>query len=222
MDLYQKIKAQRLTFSAPVDTMGCALAGKGLDEETRRFQILVALLLSSQTKDETTFAAVQTLSSRLGTLTPASVCAAPPELVHSCIEKVGYHNKKLGFLVEISRRLNGNADAGGFLAPATLEDVLSLPGIGEKMAYLYMQHACGTTCGIGVDTHVHRISRRIGLTSSSSPRGTRLELERMFRAEEWPEINAVLVGFGQKICHSVRPRCGECSIKDECPSSTRR
>lgn len=213
MDLYGRIKCQREAIDAPVDTVGCASIGAGMGREDRKFQTLVGLLLSSQTKDEVTHEAVRQLNKRLGGLTPPNVCRASAELVHGCIGKVGYHNKKLKYLLEISQRHESTA------LPETLEGILRLPGIGKKMAYLYLQHGCGINTGIGVDTHVYRISRRLGLSEARTPEGVRVDLERTFERDEWVDINRVLVGFGQKVCLPVRPRCEMCCVGDECPSS---
>lgn len=215
MDLYFKIKEQRKMITAPVDTMGCCSAGKEYEGDVKKFQILVALLLSSQTRDDVTYSAVKSLNSLLGTLTPEHVLNCPETLVHKCIEKVGYHNKKVKFLMEISRRVKDGM-------PSTLEDVLRLPGIGRKMAYLYLQHGCNKNEGIGVDTHVHRISNRIGLVRTKTPEETRKALESVLERPEWQEINGVMVGFGQVVCTPTRPKCPTCVISKECPYSLER
>lgn len=210
MDVYFTIKKQREEIDAPVDSIGCYAAGKNYTGDVKRFQILVALLLSSQTKDEVTYGAVMSLNSFLGVLTPANVLNAKEEDIHNCISKVGYHNKKTKFLVSISREVISKM-------PTTFEEVIKLPGIGKKMAYLYLYHACGKNEGIGVDTHVHRISNWIGLVETKEPEQTRKELEKIFDKEEWPAIGTVLVGFGQTICKPVNPKCNECHAKNSCP-----
>ena len=216
MELYHEIKKQRKTLVAPVDTMGCAATRSGLAERTRRFHILVGLLLSSQTKDEYTHGAVCNLAEALGELTPEAVAAARPETIRAAIAKVGFAAKKTEYLLGIASRLSGAQ------APASLEEALALPGIGKKMAYLYVQHALGRVDGIGVDTHVHRIANRIGLCRTKNPEETRTELEGRLPREEWAEINGVLVGFGQAVCTARSPKCASCCVRRECPSSTAR
>lgn len=211
MDLYLKIKEQRSGIIAPVDLLGCAVVPEEVPASERPFYILVALLLSSQTKDEITNDAVKKLRKSLGTLTPDTVRNAPESVLHEAIQKVGFHNRKLLYLQNISKILSTTR------LPRSLEETLRLPGVGKKMAHLYLQHAWNTTCGIGVDTHVHRIANRIGLVSSSTPEKTRLALENAFPLSEWKEINSVLVGFGQSICLSVKPKCNDCNISSECP-----
>ncbi|KAM0681331.1 hypothetical protein GINT2_000531 [Glugoides intestinalis] len=210
MDVYFTIKKQRESIDAPVDNIGCYAAGKTHTGDVKKFQILISLLLSSQTKDEVTYEAVMALNSFLGVLTPTNVLNAKQEDIHNCIRKVGYHNKKTKFLISISQEVISGM-------PTTFEEVVKLPGIGKKMAYLYLYHACGKNEGIGVDTHVHRISNWIGLVKTKMPEQTRKELEKLFDKEEWPEIGRVLVGFGQTICRPVKPKCNECDAKSTCP-----
>lgn len=210
MDLYQAIKNQRKSITAPVDTISPCKVAKSESEDIKKYQILIALLLSSQTKDEVTYAAVTSLNEILGVLTPENVLKAKEEDLQRAISKVGFHRRKLKFLVEVSKRVVNKM-------PETLEETLKLPGIGYKMAYLYLLHACGYSQGIGVDTHVHRITNRIGLINTKTPEKSELELQKIFDKEEWIFVNSVFVGFGQTICKAVKPLCEKCCIKDKCP-----
>jgi endonuclease III len=222
--LYFKIKKQREKIEAPVDTMGCSIAPAGIPEEERRLHILVSLFLSSQTRDEVTYAAMERLrrmlpegregkSEEYNGLTIENLVSSSTGFINGCIEKVGFHNRKAESLKKMAVILKERG------MPETLGDVLSLPGIGNKMGFLYLNHACGRVLGIGVDTHVHRVSNRIGLVKTKDPNKTQTELERILPRDEWSDINRVLVGFGQKICLPVKPKCKECCVKDECPSS---
>lgn len=105
--------------------------------------------------------------------------------------------------------------------PNSIEGLLALPGVGPKMSYLAMQTAWGQNLGIGVDVHVHRIVNRLGWTrtNSSGPEATRKVLEEWLPQELWPEINHLLVGFGQTLCLPVRPKCEECLLNQTCPAS---
>jgi endonuclease III len=209
MDLYFQIKKQRMQITAPVDTIGCHCVPENLDNDTRKFQILVSLLLSSQTKDQVTHKAIELLNEKLGVLSAENVRKAPDNVIHDCINKVGYHNKKLKFLKSISQKP----------IPNSLEEALSLEGVGKKMAFLYVYHALNQNLGIAVDVHVHRICNRINLVTTRNPEESRVKLEKIVEKEEWPSINKVLVGFGQTICIPINPKCKECVIKDKCPSS---
>ncbi|ELA42239.1 uncharacterized protein VICG_00638 [Vittaforma corneae ATCC 50505] len=210
MDLYFEIKKQRDKLEAPVDSMGSSCVGHAYPKDIKNFQILVFLLLSSQTKDEITYSAIESLNGTLGILTPENVLNSREEDVSKCLKKVGFHNKKLKFLYEISRKVKDKM-------PETFEELLKLPGVGKKMANLYLNHALGRNEGISVDTHVHRVSNRIGLVCTKDPEHTRRALESIFDRDEWPEVNRVFVGFGQMICKAIKPKCGECSVQDRCP-----
>eukprot|EP00003_Mantamonas_plastica_P017664 TRINITY_DN2919_c0_g1_i3.p1 TRINITY_DN2919_c0_g1~~TRINITY_DN2919_c0_g1_i3.p1 ORF type:complete len:145 (+),score=44.42 TRINITY_DN2919_c0_g1_i3:337-771(+) len=100
--------------------------------------------------------------------------------------------------------------------PDTLKGLVSLPGVGEKMAYLALNCAWDQNAGIGVDVHVHRISNRLNWVDSSKPEETRKQLEEWLPASLWNPINPMLVGFGQTICGS-KPKCDQCAINQQCP-----
>lgn len=103
--------------------------------------------------------------------------------------------------------------------PDTAEKLCELPGVGPKMAHICMQVAWDQISGIGVDTHVHRISNRLGWVKKSTkgPEDTRKELEAWLPRDLWAEVNHLLVGFGQTVCMPQRPKCSECLNKDICP-----
>lgn len=213
MLLYYRIKKQRSRITAPVDVYGCGAVAES-DTEKYKFTVLVFLLLSSQTRDEITWAAVQNLEHKiLGGLTVEGVSKQSVEFINSCISKVGFHNKKSHFLKQIADILMEK----GF--PEKLDDLIKLPGIGYKMAILYLYHACRKVEGISVDTHVHRISNRIGLVETRSPEKTRKSLQKIMPLNEWANVNKVLVGFGQVICRPVNPKCSECDIQLDCKSA---
>lgn len=201
-----KIKQQREKLKAPVDIFGCKAIGKN-----NKLKILIALLLSSQTKDQVTYEAVKNLSENLKNgLTLKSLKLSSTEEINYLIRKVGFHNKKSIFLKEIANQCYENG------LPTTFEEVLKLPGVGSKMAILYMQHAHDEVVGISVDTHVHRVSNRIGLVNSKNPESTRIQLQEVIEKEDWHFINSMFVGFGQMVCLPINPKCKECFIKEDC------
>lgn len=106
--------------------------------------------------------------------------------------------------------------------PKTIPDLIKLPGVGPKMAHICMNAAWGEVTGIGVDTHVHRISNRLGWVPkpTKEPEKTRVELEKWMPYEHWDEINVILVGFGQTTCTPINPKCGNCLLTKLCPSSS--
>ncbi|KAG0201445.1 DNA N-glycosylase and apurinic/apyrimidinic (AP) lyase [Mortierella sp. GBA30] len=218
-----RLREFRLQNPAPVDTMGCerlAEVGEHIPPEVSRFQTLMALVLSSQTKDTVTSVAVRKLQKELkGGLTIQGVLDVPSEELNSIIGAVGFHNKKTIFMKQVAEicKTKYNGDI-----PDTAEELIALPGVGPKMAYLTLQCAWNKNLGIGVDTHVHRISNRLGWvkTEKDGPEATREALQSWLPKEHWREINHIMVGFGQVLCLPRGPLCATCPIQERCPSAT--
>ncbi|CAG8459359.1 12639_t:CDS:2 [Acaulospora morrowiae] len=222
-EVYQSIKEYRKTLVAPVDVMGCERLAeepsKEITPQTSRFQSLVALMLSSQTKDQVTAAAIHELRQKLsGGLNLKSVLQADEEYLDQCISKVGFHRKKAKYMKQVAEICQDKYSGD---IPNTVEELMKLPGVGPKMAYLCMNSAWKQNEGIGVDVHVHRITNRLGWckTEKAGPEGTRQALESWLPRNLWQEINPMLVGFGQTTCLPRMPKCTECPVKDKCPSS---
>ncbi|KAK4507981.1 hypothetical protein PRZ48_001716 [Zasmidium cellare] len=218
-EVYNTTKEIRKRILAPVDTMGC----ESLAEETRsprdqRLQTLISLMLSSQTKDPVTAAAIKNLQENLpGGLCLEALLEVDPARLNELIMKVGFHNNKTKYIKATALLLRDNYHGD---IPDTIEGLVSLPGVGPKMAYLCMSAAWGRDEGIGVDVHVHRITNLWGWHQTSTPEQTRAELESWLPREKWHEINHLLVGFGQMVCLPVGRRCGECELGERglCPS----
>lgn len=207
---------------APVDSLVCERAGTSLPPKERRFAALAGSLLSSQTKGHVTEGAVQRLLQN-GLLAPHSIDKADEETIKTLIYPVAFYSRKASNLKKIAKICIVKYDGD---IPSTVEELLLLPGIGPKMAYLVMIHGWNKVQGICVDTHVHRICNRLGWVSragtnqkTSSPEETRVALQKWLPKEEWDPINPLLVGFGQTICKPVRPRCDICKIHSFCPSA---
>ncbi|XP_076003984.1 endonuclease III-like protein 1 [Genypterus blacodes] len=211
------IREMRSSHDAPVDKMG---AGKCYDKEApahvRRFQVLVSLMLSSQTRDQVTAAAMQKL--RAHGCTVENILATDDETLGKLIYPVGFWKTKVKYLKRTSCMLQ--QEFGGDI-PSSVKELVRLPGVGPKMAHLAMDIAWDQVSGIGVDTHVHRISNRLGWVrkATKSPEETRRELEAWLPRELWSEINWLLVGFGQQVCLPVNPLCSLCLNQHSCPSA---
>ncbi|KAK4952582.1 alpha,alpha-trehalase nth1 [Elasticomyces elasticus] len=218
--IYEITAAMRKRVLAPVDTMGCeSLAEESRSPLDRRLQTLVALMLSSQTKDTVTAVAMKNLQDNLeGGFCLESLLEVEPEVLNELIGKVGFHNNKTKFIKAVAIILRDKFSGD---IPDTVDGLISLPGVGPKMAYLTMSAAWGKTEGIGVDVHVHRITNLWGWHKTSTPEQTRAELEAWLPREKWHDINHLLVGFGQTICLPIGRRCGECDLAKEklCPSA---
>ncbi|KAF8328835.1 DNA glycosylase [Cantharellus anzutake] len=220
-EVYGLIKEMRQSMQAPVDVMGCDASMKEVgDPRTKRFSTLISLMLSSQTKDEVTHAAVRSLSEALGGLTVDNILSATNATIEAAICKVGFWRRKTQYVRQTAQKLKDEFDSD---VPKTVDELCSLPGVGPKMAFLALQSAWNLNHGIGVDVHVHRITNRLGWHKppTTNPEQTRLNLQSWLPSELHREINPLLVGFGQVICLPVNPRCEVCKLSDRhlCPSA---
>ncbi|KAK3673430.1 alpha,alpha-trehalase nth1 [Recurvomyces mirabilis] len=219
-EVYDITAVMRRRVLAPVDTMGCEdLADRKRSPRDQRLQTLVALMLSSQTKDTVTAVAIKRMQEGLPSgFNLQSLIDVEPDELNRLIEKVGFHNNKTKFLKAVAIILRDKFDGD---IPDTIDGFISLPGVGPKMAYLCMSAAWGRDEGIGVDVHVHRITNLWGWHKTSTPEQTRAELESWLPKEKWHDINHLLVGFGQTICLPVGRHCGECDLANKklCPSA---
>lgn len=192
-EVYRLMEKQRSELITPVDTMGCeenGLEHRRADkdrvrsdgsheseeelERRKRFTTLVSLMLSSQTKDPVTAAAVYQLQLRLPDgLTLKSLQQAPDELITECISKVSFYRRKTEHLKKMTHLLEEKFNGD---VPRTVDELCEIVGVGPKMAFLQLQ-SMGLNMGIGVDTHVHRISNRLGWCKTTTPEQTRLALQ---------------------------------------------
>ncbi|ODM97790.1 Endonuclease III-like protein 1 [Orchesella cincta] len=216
--ILENIRTMRSTKTAAVDTMGCErTADLTMEPKVQRFQTLVSLMLSSQTKDQVTFAAMERLKAR--GLTVQSMLDIEEAELGQLLTPVGFYKRKATYIKKTAEILRKTyADD----IPATVDDLMSLPGVGPKMAYICMTAAWNENVGIGVDTHVHRIANRLNWTGkggTSDPEKTRVALESWMPKDLWQEINIMLVGFGQETCLPIGPKCHSCLNKDICPAS---
>jgi len=213
--VYENILEMRSDRTAPVDTMGCErVHDENAPPAVRRFQCLVSLMLSSQTKDEINYAAMTKLKQH--GLTIDNILATTDEQLGELIYPVGFWKRKVSYIKETSQVLKDEYDGD---IPDTVEGLCKLKGVGPKMAHLTMNIAWGKQSGIGVDTHVHRIAGRLGWTPKpvKDPEATRKALEDWLPEDRWTEVNWLLVGFGQERCLPVSPLCGDCLNRDLCP-----
>ncbi len=176
------------------------------------FQILIATLLSARTQDATTHAASTRLFRRART--PRSMARLTVKEIETLIYPVSFYRNKARHVKATSEIL---ATTYGGRVPDTLEALVTLPGVGRKTATLVMILAFRSRQHICVDTHVHRISNRMGWVQTKTPDQTEQALYRNTDARWWPAINLYLVTWGQNVCRPVYPRCGECAIAATCP-----
>ena len=176
------------------------------------FHVLISTLLSARTQDATTAAA----SARLFKVarTPRTMGALSVKQIERLIYPVSFYRHKARHVKATCRIL---ADRFGGRVPGTMEELLTLPGVGRKTANLVLILAFKSARNICVDTHVHRISNRLGWVDTRTPDETEQALYAATASRWWPSINLYLVTWGQNVCRPMYPRCGACMIREFCP-----
>jgi endonuclease-3 len=178
------------------------------------YQLLVATILSAQCTDK-----------RVNLVTPAlferfpsaeSLAMADPLELENLIRPTGFFRNKAKSLLGMA---GGLLDRFGGAVPDRMEDLVSLPGVGRKTANVILGTAFDKAAGVVVDTHVGRISRRLGLTRLSNPVKVELVLMKLFPQKNWTLLSHLLIFHGRRVCLARRPRCAECVLNDLCPSS---
>jgi endonuclease-3 len=181
-------------------------------EAENAFQILIATLLSARTQDATTAAASARLFARART--PRSMAKLTVREIERLIYPVGFYRTKAEHVKACCEMLMTRF---GGRVPDTLEELVMLPGVGRKTANLVLILAFNSRQNICVDTHVHRISNRLGWVATRTPEETEQALYRATEQRWWASLNLYLVTWGQNVCRPVHPRCGDCAIAADCP-----
>jgi endonuclease-3 len=181
-------------------------------EADNAFQILIATLLSARTQDATTAAASARLFARART--PRSMARLPVREIERLIYPVSFYRNKAEHVKACCHMLMTRF---GGRVPRTLEELVMLPGVGRKTANLVLILAFKSRQNICVDTHVHRISNRLGWVKTATPEETEQALYKATEQRWWANINLYLVTWGQNVCRPVHPRCGDCAIAVDCP-----
>jgi endonuclease III len=182
------------------------------EQQEDPFQVLIGTMLSAQTKDAVTSAA----SARLFAVarTPRAMLKLSPRQIERLIYPVSFYRNKAVHVLRTCEQLMTRY-AG--TVPTTMEELLTLPGVGRKTANLVLILAHRSVENICVDTHVHRISNRLGWVATRTPDETEQALYLAARRKWWPVLNLYLVTWGQNVCRPVYPLCGSCVLVDLCP-----
>jgi endonuclease-3 len=174
------------------------------------YEILISTLLSLRTKDEVTIEATKKLFKKANT--PHEMVELSKEEIEKLIYPVGFYPTKAGRIIEISRILIEKYEGK---VPCSIEQLLKLPGVGRKTANLVLAEGYKIPA-ICVDTHVHRISNRIGYVKTKTPDQTEAELRKKLPEKYWIIYNEILVAFGQTLCRPISPHCSKCPVSDYC------
>jgi endonuclease-3 len=182
------------------------------ESQEEPFDVLIATMLSAQTRDAVTAAATARLFA-VGR-TPRAIAKLTVKQIEKLIYPASFYRHKAKHLKETCRLLVERFDGR---VPGTMEELLTLPGVGRKTANLVLILSFKSLKNICVDTHVHRISNRLGWVNTRTPEETEQALYAATAARWWPYINLYLVTWGQNVCRPIYPRCGACAIREHCP-----
>ena len=175
------------------------------------FEVLILTILSAQTTDKAVLKVKKPLFLRYPT--PAKLAKANQEDVEMIIHSLGYYHAKAKNLIAASQALLDNF---GGSVPETMDELLTIPGVGRKTANIVLYHAMGKNEGIAVDTHVRRLAQRIGFSDTDNVAVIERDLMRLFSQDTWGDLTDVLIAHGRATCDAKKPLCGECVISGEC------
>lgn len=175
------------------------------------FQLLIAVVLSAQTTDASVNRVIPGLFARYPT--PSAMAKAPVLSLEKLVRSTGFFHVKARRIKEISKNIE--RDFSGRV-PDTMEDLLKLPGVGRKTANIVLSAGFGKTEGVAVDTHVLRLSRRIGLSDKNTPEKIEEDLMRITPQRDWSRLTVLLILHGRAICIAREPQCGKCVLSSKC------
>ena len=178
------------------------------------YQLLVATILSAQCTDKRVNMVTPALFKRYRT--PAAMADANPEELEEMIKSTGFYRNKTKSLVGMSRAL---VERHGGHVPEELDALVKLPGVGRKTANVVLGNAFDLNEGVVVDTHVARLSQRLGFTRQTDPVKIEQDLMRLFPSDRWTMLAHLLIEHGRRICVARKPKCESCFLNDVCPSS---
>jgi endonuclease-3 len=178
------------------------------------YQLLVATILSAQCTDTRVNMVTPALFRKYPTA--ASLAAAKPEELEAIIRSTGFFRSKAKNLIGMATTVT---DKHHGTLPPDMDELVQLPGVGRKTANVLLGNAFGMNEGVVVDTHVSRVSQRLGLTTSTDPVKIEQDLMPLFPREQWAKLSHLLVWHGRAGCVARSPRCADCVLNDICPSS---
>lgn len=206
--------AKALTVLREIEKQTKKLKRPLIEQASRKddpYRTLILCILSLRTKDTIT----KDVGRRLFKLAPMpkDILRLKPSKLKKIIRPVGFYRNKTAVILEITKRVLKEYSGK---VPDTLDELIKLKGVGRKSANLVLG-TCYNVPAICVDTHVHRISNRLGWVNTKQPRHTEEDLKRVFNKRYWIRLNPVLVSFGQNICTPLSPYCSKCPVNDFCP-----
>ncbi len=178
------------------------------------FELIVATVLSAQSTDVMVNKITPELFRRWPG--PKELASAHPAEVEQALSRIGMFRQKTKSIVGLSKLL---LEKYGGQVPRTLDELVKLPGVGRKTANVVLGVAFGMPEGVVVDTHVMRISQRLGLTQHSEPVDIEQDLMKLFEQKLWDPLSHTLIFHGRRICTAKKPACAACPVQELCPSA---
>ena len=175
------------------------------------FEILVAVCLSAQCTDERVNQVTPTLFKRFGT--PELMAKADLQDIEKLIHSCGFYKNKAKNLKAASQEIMDDFNGE---VPHTMDELMTIPGVGRKSANVIMLEAFGDAQGIAVDTHCKRLSNRIGLSKESDPQKIEIDLLKSIPKNYWAKVNHLFMDHGRNICKAQKPLCTKCPINNKC------
>ncbi|WP_336363171.1 endonuclease III [Halalkalicoccus salilacus] len=179
-----------------------------------RLELLIAVILSAQCTDERVNRVTEELFEKYDG--PEDYANADQEELAEDISSITYYNNKAGYIRDACGIIASKHDGE---VPDTMEALTELPGVGRKTANVVLQHGHEVVEGVVVDTHVKRLSRRLGVTRESSPERIEQELMELLERDRWQEFTHLCISHGRATCTARNPDCDDCALEDVCPSS---
>lgn len=181
---------------------------------TNAFELLVATILSAQCTDERVNIVTATLFRKYRT--PQDYADAAPEELANDIKSINFFNNKTKSIQNTARKIVENFNGE---VPQTMEELLTLNGVARKTANVVLGNAFGIASGVVVDTHVSRLSQRLGITEENTPEKIEKDLTELVPKKHWVMFPHWLITHGRKICNARKPKCNECILRDICPQT---
>ena len=208
MVLSKKIKEILKILKSNYPEADCAL------NYSNPLQLLISTILSAQCTDKRVNQVTKTLFKKYNTAT--DYANANIKEFEQDIKSTGFYRNKAKNIIEsckvIEKKYNGKV-------PDTMGEILTFPGVARKTANIVLSNAYGVVVGIAVDTHVRRLSQRLGFSRNDNPDKIEQDLMELFPKKEWFKLNYLLIEHGRKICQAKKPLCPECPVKKTCPSA---
>jgi endonuclease-3 len=183
-------------------------------EFSNRLELLIAVILSAQCTDERVNTVTADLFEKYDG--PEDYAAVDQDELAEDLNSVTYYNNKAGYIREACTKMIEDHDGE---VPDTMSELTDLPGVGRKTANVVLQHGHDVVEGIVVDTHVQRLTRRLGITEEKRPEAIEEDLMPVVPESEWQDFTHLMISHGRAVCSARNPDCGECVVEDLCPSS---